>query len=77
MTMNPAPFTPARVPGVLSGREAQLLSCLASGLTTVEISSVWGVTKGTLSSHMRSVCQKLSARTRMHALAISIRNASI
>jgi DNA-binding CsgD family transcriptional regulator len=77
MTMNPAPFTPARAPGVLSGREAQLLSCLASGLTIAEIAVTWGVTTGTLATHMRSVFGKLSARTRNHALAISIRNASI
>ena len=77
MIMNPAASKLARDRLGLSAREAERLWCLASGLTTVEIASMWGVTTATLATHMRSVFGKLPARTRMHALAISIRSASI
>lgn len=56
-----------------SMRESQLLSCFERGRTSQNVTMLWGISLYTINTHMRSVFTKLQARTRLHALAISIR----
>ena len=57
----------------LSMRECQLLSCFERGWTSQDVAMLWGISLSTINTHMQSVLTKLQARTRLHALAISIR----
>ncbi len=58
----------------LSVRESQILGCFERGWTSRDIAMLWGISLSTINTHMQSVLTKLHARTRLHALAISIRN---
>ncbi len=69
--------TPVRGTHRLSVRECQLLSCFERGWTSRDVAMLWGISLTTITTHMQSVFAKLHARTRLHALAIAIRNGYI
>jgi LuxR family transcriptional regulator len=58
---------------VLTHREIQALSYMADGLTSPEIAEVLKVAPTTIDWYGASVQDKLAARNRIHAVAISIR----
>ncbi len=57
----------------MSGREAEVLRCLAQGRTNAEIGSMLGITENTVRNHVHAVMRKLGATTRTDAVAIALR----
>ena len=57
----------------LSMRESQLLRCFERGWTSQDVAMLLVISIYIINTHMQSVLTKLQARTRLHALAISIR----
>lgn len=55
---------------VLSKREAGILQLTSEGLTNKEIASTFGSNEVAVKMHMRSICRKLSARNRAHAVTL-------
>lgn len=56
---------------VLSEREAGIVRLAAEGRTNKEIASAIGTTETNVKMHMRTICRKLNARNRAHAVTIS------
>jgi len=54
---------------VLSAREAEVLACVADGLTTVRIARRLGIAPNTVASHIRSSITKLGSANRREAAA--------
>lgn len=63
--------------GGLSGRQREILSLLAAGLSGEEIAGRLSLSPETVRTHMRNVMNKLAAQTRAHAIAIAIRRGDI
>lgn len=59
--------------GSLSGREREVLQCLAEGLTTREVSSHLFVSPRTIEGHVQSILRKLGARSKLEAVLIGLR----
>jgi DNA-binding CsgD family transcriptional regulator len=59
-------------PFSLSPREREVLNWLASGLRTDRIADRMDITNATVNFHLKSIKQKLAAKTREQALAIAI-----
>jgi len=57
----------------LSEREIEVLRVVAHGNSNKEAASVLGVTEETVKAHMKSICAKLNAKDRTHAVTIAIR----
>jgi two-component system NarL family response regulator len=57
----------------LSHREAQVLQCLARGLSNKIIAHQLHIMEGTVKAHMKSILSKLGARDRTHAVAIAVK----
>lgn len=55
----------------LHEREVTILQLASEGRTNKEIASAIGTTEVTIKMHMRSICRKLNARNRAHAVIIS------
>lgn len=51
----------------LSAREIEVLSCLARGLTTAQISSELFISENTVKTHVRHILEKLEASNRVEA----------
>ncbi|MER3408840.1 MAG: DNA-binding response regulator [Meiothermus sp.] len=62
---------------LLTPREREVLSLLASGLDTDEAASKLGITPHTLRTHIRNLMTKLGARTRPQAVAEGLRRGLI
>ncbi len=62
---------PGQVRG-LTGREREVLECVAAGLRTPEIAARLGVGTTTVESFVRRATRKLGARTRVQAAAIAL-----
>ena len=56
----------------LTGREREVLECVAAGLRTPEIAARLGVGTTTVESFVRRATRKLGARTRVQAAAIAL-----
>ena len=71
-----ARFTTERL-GVLSPREREVLDHLAKGMTGEEVAVRLGVSPETVRTHVRNAMDKLEAHTRVHAVAIALRQGEI
>ncbi|HEX8074464.1 MAG TPA: response regulator transcription factor [Thermoleophilaceae bacterium] len=63
--------------GVLSPREREVLDYLAKGLTGEEVATRLGLSPETVRTHVRNAMDKLEAHTRVHAVAIALRQGEI
>jgi DNA-binding NarL/FixJ family response regulator len=71
-----ARFTTDRI-GVLSPREREVLDYLAKGLTGEDVAARLGLSPETVRTHVRNAMDKLEAHTRVHAVAIALRQGEI
>src|SRR5690349_15646631 len=55
----------------LTPREHEVLRMMSEGLDNYEIADRLGIGYGTVRSHVRGVIEKLSARSRLHAVALA------
>ena len=58
----------------LTGRERQVLTLLADGLTPAEVAHDLIISRSTVGTHIEHIYEKLGARTRAHAVGIGFRN---
>ncbi len=58
----------------LSSRESDVLGLLAQGLLTKQIARALGITERTVKFHVTSLCAKLGAANRAHAVALATRH---
>jgi DNA-binding NarL/FixJ family response regulator len=63
--------------GVLSPREREVLDLLAQGLTGEEVATRLTLSPETVRTHVRNAMDKLEAHTRVHAVAIALRQGEI
>jgi DNA-binding NarL/FixJ family response regulator len=63
--------------GVLSPREREVLDLLAQGLTGESVAARLGLSPETVRTHVRNAMDKLEAHTRVHAVAIALRQGEI
>ncbi|MBV9213080.1 MAG: response regulator transcription factor [Actinobacteria bacterium] len=71
-----ARFTTDRI-GVLSPREREVLDLLAQGLTGEQAATQLSLSPETIRTHVRNAMDKLEANTRVHAVAIALRQGEI
>jgi DNA-binding NarL/FixJ family response regulator len=57
----------------LSEREIEVLRCVAHGNSNRQAARELGVTEETIKAHMKSICSKLNANDRTHAVTIALR----
>jgi DNA-binding NarL/FixJ family response regulator len=62
---------------VLSVREREVLDLLAQGLTGEEVAARLFLSPETVRTHIRNAMRKLQADTRVHAVALALRNEEI
>lgn len=62
---------------ILSEREREVMDLLAEGLSAEEIADRLVLSPLTVQTHVRNVMRKLGARTRVHALALALRQRQI
>ena len=60
---------PTRARSYSTSRERQTLLLLAAGSSTRQMSDVMGITPNTVRNHVRSLCRRLGARSRLEAVA--------
>jgi DNA-binding NarL/FixJ family response regulator len=71
-TSRPTPgASPEPPPLGVTGREREVLTLIASGLTNSEISERLHITEGTTKTHVSRLLSKLSARDRVHLVIIA------
>ena len=58
----------------LTAREREVLTWVAAGKTAWEIGEILHIAKRTVDEHVQTVCRKLDAGTRAHAVAIAVRD---
>jgi DNA-binding NarL/FixJ family response regulator len=63
--------------GVLSPREREVLDLLAQGLTGEDVAARLSLSPETVRTHVRNAMDKLEAHTRVHAVAIALRQGEI
>jgi len=56
----------------LSGRETDVLRCLANGEPTVDIASALFISVHTVRSHVRHILEKLDAHSKLEAVSIAL-----
>ena len=69
-------YTTERI-GVLSPREREVLDLLAKGLNGEEVAERLVLSPETVRTHVRNAMDKLEAHTRVHAVAIALRQGEI
>ena len=57
----------------LTRREREVLACLVRGDTNRDVAEHLGISENTLKNHVRSILEKLSARSRAEAVVIGLR----
>lgn len=63
--------------GVLSAREREVLDLLARGLSGEQVAGRLSLSPETVRTHIRNAMRKLQADTRVHAVALALRNEEI
>ena len=63
--------------GTLSPREREVLELLAKGLTGEEAATQLSLSPETIRTHVRNAMDKLEANTRVHAVALALRQGEI
>ena len=71
-----ARFTTEKI-GVLSPREREVLDLLSKGLNGEEVAVRLTLSPETVRTHVRNAMNKLEAQTRVHAVAIALRQGEI
>ena len=61
----------------LSNREREILDLLAQGLTGEQVAELLVLSSETVKTHIRNAMNKLEAHTRVHAIAIALREGYI
>ncbi len=56
----------------MTGREREIIELLATGLTGEQVAERLVISSETVKTHVRNAMTKLEARTRSHAIAISL-----
>jgi DNA-binding NarL/FixJ family response regulator len=62
---------------VLTGREREILSLLAEGLTGEQIAEALVLSPQTVRTHIRNAMTRLGAKTRVHALALALQSGEL
>ena len=65
------------VNGMLTRREGEVLELLAEGLNNREIGAGLYLSEETVKSHVKTLLEKLHARSRAHAVALALRGGLI
>jgi DNA-binding NarL/FixJ family response regulator len=71
------PPAPARLPGGLTPREAEVLTHVAGGLSNAEIAERLFISEGTVKSHVNHLLAKIDARDRAQAVAYAYRHGMV
>jgi DNA-binding NarL/FixJ family response regulator len=66
-----------RTQSVLSKRECEIMAMLAEGLTGEQVAERLVISPDTVKTHIRNAMSKLEAHTRVHAIAIALREGFI
>ena len=61
----------------LSGRELEVLQCVAAGNANKLVAAELGISEETVKAHMKNILAKLGARDRTHAVTIAIKRGII
>ncbi len=61
----------------LSSRQKEIAQLIADGLSSEEIAERLSLSEATVKTHVRLLRERLSARTRSHAVAIALRKGLI
>jgi len=64
-------------PAALAPRERQVLTAMATGLSTEEVAERLGITVHTVRTHLRNVLVKLNAHSKLEAVVIALRKGLI
>jgi DNA-binding NarL/FixJ family response regulator len=59
-------------PVALTGREVEVLGCVATGMSNKEIAEKLGTADGTVKIHVQNILAKLGASDRTHAVTIAV-----
>ncbi|QJR38195.1 response regulator transcription factor [Gemmatimonas groenlandica] len=57
----------------LTGRQQEVLLCVAQGKSNLEIANTLYISEGTVKAHVKAILKKLEARDRTQAITIAIR----
>jgi DNA-binding NarL/FixJ family response regulator len=57
----------------LTGRETEILKCVAAGKSNKRIAAELDISEGTVKTHMKSILPKLDASDRTHAVMIALK----
>lgn len=63
--------------GILAPREREVLTAMATGLSTEEVAESLGITIHTVRTHLKNVLVKLQARSKLQAVMIALREGLI
>jgi len=72
----PVPSVPRRT-AKLAERELQVLSAIATGMSSAEAADELGISLSTLRTHLKNIITKLEARSKLDAVLIAIREGRI
>jgi DNA-binding NarL/FixJ family response regulator len=72
----PVPSAPRRT-ATLADRELQVLSAIATGMSSSEAADHLGISLSTLRTHLKNIITKLEARSKLDAVLIAIREGRI
>lgn len=75
--MHPAPVPRREETPALSQREAECLAWVSRGKSSSDIGAILGLSPRTVDSYLEKACAKLRVRTRIEAVALTVRTGLI